>query len=213
MSCLERRPQFRSILIERGSTLCVYTYFFISCRQCLTMSPSQHRVVLCTHFSQLLHHSSPPHHPHHPPTITSSHGHGRCETGLCQIRSPHKFPTSHIPTLTKSPTQVNVCTCGVCVCVCVLFGHVCYSLEWFQRGCSLHHKTLHTLPQSTLLTPSLSPSIPTPPKINPKVIYRRTTTIVRHTQLKECPVCPPLLVVAECVLVCWMQWRGRCEDC
>ena len=121
----------KGVLFREASSVQEYPYregfhfvhthtFFISCRQCLTMSPSQHRVVLCTHFSQLLHHSSPPHHPHHPhhpPTITSSHGHGICETGLCQIRSPHKSPTSHIPTLTKSPTQVNVCTCGVCVCV------------------------------------------------------------------------------------------------
>ena len=95
-----------------------YTHY----RQCLTMPPSGQKVIFCTHFCVLLPppppppsgprpHTSPTAHstPHHlptPPSLTSSHTRGRSVGGLCQIRSPHKSPTPHISSLTKSPSQV-----------------------------------------------------------------------------------------------------------
>ena len=84
-------------------------------RQCLTTPSSGQRVIFCTHFCLLL--TSPPsahsptarstlHHLPTPPSLTSSHTRGRSGRGLCQIRSPHKSPSSHIPSLTRSPSQV-----------------------------------------------------------------------------------------------------------
>ena len=89
----------------------VYTRF----RQCLTTPSSGQRVIFCTHFCLLL--PSPPsalsptarstlHHLPTPPSLTSSHTRGRSGGGLCQIRSPHKSPSSHIPSITRSPSQV-----------------------------------------------------------------------------------------------------------
>ena len=122
-----------NFIISRCVCVCVLLH-----RQCMTVPPSQRKVILCTHFCQLvsgLRHPSPqsllttPHRSSTPPPVTSSSSGHRHSEGLCQVHSTHKSPTPH--TLTNSPTQVRYF-----IYMYIMLNHCL---------CNLHYDILHIL--------------------------------------------------------------------
>ena len=110
-----------------------------SSRQCLTTPSSGQKVVLCTHFCLPLPLSAPRHssataplHLPTPPSLTSSHGHRVGGRGLCQMRSPHRSPATHPPSLTKSPAQVSSSTHIYTQPLCMYHYYPLLNTQWIE---------------------------------------------------------------------------------